>query len=299
MCYTFGKWIGLVNPFCSLLLKTRFVMVDYYKILKVSPKASPAEIKSAYRRLARKLHPDVNGNAEKSGEEFASIAGAYEVLSNPRQRAQFDNQLSNSSGSIHSTDSVFYSDNLHAQKLRQMAIERRYNEIVDQMIAEERKETFALQKIIFAMVALFVSTFFVGIFKPMFWSNSAVIGKIILLTLFVVGVLQLFRRLQAGFEKYTYDYENLHDSILQETPVATKPFSRFTAIAFLIIGMGISLVIGLLLGNYLETALYPMRSAIFSQTFRLEFIFYPPIVALLVDLMHNLALKFERQTHSA
>ena len=107
-------------------------MVDYYKILKVSPKASPAEIKSAYRRLARKLHPDVNSNSEKSREKFAEIARAYEILSNPRERAKFDTRISNSNGSIHTTDSVFYSDNPHAQKLRQMAIERRYNEIIDQ-----------------------------------------------------------------------------------------------------------------------------------------------------------------------
>jgi hypothetical protein len=274
-------------------------MVDYYNILKVSPKASPAEIKSAYRRLARKLHPDVNGNSEKSGEEFAELARAYEVLSNPRERAKYDHRLSN--GSIHnSNDSVLYSDNPHAQKLRQMAIERRYNEIIDQMIAEERKETLALQKVIFPTVALFVTTFFVGVFKPMFWTSSPVIGKIILVTLFVVGVLHLFRRLKNGFQKYTYDYEALHDSIFNEVP-PTKPHSRMTAFAFLLFGIGISFAIGFWLGDYLEKSLYSINTHIFlmSPIDYLQFAFYPPIVALLVDIMHSLALKFESQTRPA
>ncbi len=272
-------------------------MVDYYKTLKVSPKASPAEIKSAYRRLARKLHPDVNGNSKTSGQEFAAIARAYEVLSNPRDRAGYDHRFS--TGSIHNShDSVFASDNPHAQKLRQMAIERRYNEIIDQMIAEDRKETLALQKAVFPTVALFVTSFFVGVFKPMIWSNSEVIGKIVLLTLFSVGVLHLFRRLHSAFEKYTYDYEDLHDSIFEEIP-APKPYSRFTAIAFLMIGVGFSFGAGMILGNYLETSLYSVNSPIFSPSFSFEFVFYPPIVALLVDVMHEIALKFERQTHPA
>ena len=51
-------------------------MVNYYKILKISPKATTAEIKSAYRRLARKKHPDVNKNSEQSAREFDTIAKA-------------------------------------------------------------------------------------------------------------------------------------------------------------------------------------------------------------------------------
>ena len=68
-------------------------MVNYYKILKVSPKATNAEIKSAYRRLARKIHPDVNNGTENAAREFARIAKAYEILSNPQERANYDRQL--------------------------------------------------------------------------------------------------------------------------------------------------------------------------------------------------------------
>ncbi|MCD6282727.1 J domain-containing protein [bacterium] len=64
--------------------------VDLYKILEVSPNASPKEIKGAYRRLAHKYHPDHNpGNAELE-ERFKHVTMAYEILSDPSKRAQYD-----------------------------------------------------------------------------------------------------------------------------------------------------------------------------------------------------------------
>lgn len=272
-------------------------MVNYYKILKVSPKSSQAEIKSAYRRLARKMHPDLNNDdTANAAKDFAVIAKAYEILSNPRERALYDTQLfgRETSKSIHNTDSVFYSDNQHAQRLRQMAIERRYNEIIDQMIASERQETLALQKVIFPVVALFVSIFFVGIFKPMIWTNSAIIGKLTLLTLFIIGVLHLIKRVRSGFEKYTYKNEDIHESIFEEAVSEKKPYTRLGAISFLIIGIFLSLGAGLLVGNFLELFINAMIPKFFSPTLQPEFIFYPPIVVLLVDTMHTLATKIER-----
>ena len=63
-------------------------MINYYETLGVSPKASRAEIRSAYRRLARKLHPDLNQSSEEAATRFAVIAEAYEVLGNSRERAK-------------------------------------------------------------------------------------------------------------------------------------------------------------------------------------------------------------------
>jgi len=62
---------------------------DYYDILGVSKSASSAEIKSAYRKLALKWHPDRNKEAN-AHEKFKEINEAYEVLSNPEKRTKFD-----------------------------------------------------------------------------------------------------------------------------------------------------------------------------------------------------------------
>lgn len=64
-------------------------MADHYEVLGVSRDATPDEIKKAYRRLARELHPDVNPGAEAS-ERFKQVTHAYDVLSDPRQREQYD-----------------------------------------------------------------------------------------------------------------------------------------------------------------------------------------------------------------
>ena len=68
-------------------------MRNYYETLRVSPKATGSEIKSAYRRLARKLHPDKNNGSEATAMAFAEIAEAYEVLGNSKERAKYDKQL--------------------------------------------------------------------------------------------------------------------------------------------------------------------------------------------------------------
>lgn len=64
--------------------------VDYYKILELSKTASEAEIKSAYRKLARKYHPDLNPNDESAKKKFQLVNEANEVLSDPEKRKKYD-----------------------------------------------------------------------------------------------------------------------------------------------------------------------------------------------------------------
>jgi hypothetical protein len=268
-------------------------MVNYYDILKVSPKASNAEIKSAYRRLARKLHPDVNGGSEQTAQEFAKIARAYGVLGNPQERAGYDQKLLQAEFNASNGDSVFSSTNAYASRMRQMVYEKRYNEIIDRMIADERQESIDLQKVIFPTVSLFVSTIFVGIFKPMFFTNAAIIGKILLVSLFVAGLIHLFSRLRSGFERYTYDETVIHDSILDGNEPESKPYSRFTAVAFLVVGLLVSLGIGVAVGSYLELFVAASMPSMYSSSLRPEFVFYPPIIVLLVDLMHAFVSRLD------
>jgi molecular chaperone DnaJ len=64
--------------------------VDLYKVLEVSKEASQDEIRRSYRRLARKYHPDANPGDRAAEERFKEIQQAYEVLSNPEKRREYD-----------------------------------------------------------------------------------------------------------------------------------------------------------------------------------------------------------------
>jgi molecular chaperone DnaJ len=63
---------------------------DYYERLGIARDASEGEIKKAFRRLARELHPDVNAHDPAAEEKFKAAAEAYEVLSDPERRATYD-----------------------------------------------------------------------------------------------------------------------------------------------------------------------------------------------------------------
>ena len=65
-------------------------MADYYKILGISRDASEKEIKQAFRRLARQLHPDINPGHERAEARFKQINEAHAVLSDPDKRQKYD-----------------------------------------------------------------------------------------------------------------------------------------------------------------------------------------------------------------
>jgi curved DNA-binding protein len=68
---------------------------DYYNVLGLDRKASQKEIKKAFRKLARKYHPDVNGGDKTAAEKFREINEAHEVLSDPEKRKKYDQFGSN------------------------------------------------------------------------------------------------------------------------------------------------------------------------------------------------------------
>lgn len=63
---------------------------EYYEILNIKPEASQDEIKRAYHKLAKKLHPDTHGNDKKSEEKLKKVNEAYNVLKDEKKRAEYD-----------------------------------------------------------------------------------------------------------------------------------------------------------------------------------------------------------------
>ncbi len=76
--------VRVVAPFMAVQYK------DYYESLGVPRTASEAEIKKAFRKLAREHHPDVAKDKKKAEEKFKEINEAYEVLSDPAKRKKYD-----------------------------------------------------------------------------------------------------------------------------------------------------------------------------------------------------------------
>ena len=63
---------------------------DYYELLGVPRKAAQKDIRQAYRKLARKYHPDLNPGDKSSEEKFKQIQEAYDVLSEPKKKQMYD-----------------------------------------------------------------------------------------------------------------------------------------------------------------------------------------------------------------
>ncbi|MCT4509795.1 MAG: DnaJ domain-containing protein [Tepidibacter sp.] len=70
-------------------------MKNLYEILEINKDASQNEIKKAYRRLAKKYHPDRNPNDKCAGDKFREVAQAYEILSDEKLRKEYDDKLLN------------------------------------------------------------------------------------------------------------------------------------------------------------------------------------------------------------
>jgi hypothetical protein len=276
-------------------------MMNYYQVLGVKRSASVAEIKSAYRKLARKRHPDVNRGSEKAAREFAVLSLAYHTLIDPQERAFHDQQLDKGT----SAASILHTDNPHAQRAREM--QARWDRVVNQILESDRRENVARQRAVFTTVSLFLSTFFVAMIKPPLWQSFGLIGRAILVTLFMTGVWHLIRRLREYFRHYTYRPEEIHYSITQDEDPDAKPFSRFSAYAFLVGGYAISLGIGLFIGWHAQdffsdlTLLFRHHvptvaaggAASTTALIISDLLFYPPIAVLIVDTMHAVASRID------
>ncbi len=280
-------------------------MTDYYKVLGLKRTASKSEIKSAYRKLARKHHPDHNAGSETASRQFALVSRAYRVLMDPQERAYVDQQLD----AMHKAGySILNSDNPHAQRARNLAAQARWDRVVDEVLEQDRREDRERQRAVFTTVSLFLSTFFVAMMKPHLWGTFDHVGRAIVLTLFVIGVWHLATRLREYFAHYTYQPKLILDSIMRDEEQPEQPFTRFSAYTFLLVGYGLSVGIGLIIGWQAQdffsdlTLLFRQRadvvqsSMLFAPSIALiipDLVVYPPIAVLIVDSMHALTSRID------
>jgi hypothetical protein len=278
-------------------------VTNYYKVLGIRRSASKSEVKSAYRKLARIRHPDVNGGSEEAAREFALLSKAYRVLIDPQERAHYDEQLSaQSSGGA----SILQSNNVHAQRARNLAVQARWDRVVNEVLERDRQESRERQRAVFTTVSLFLSTFFVAMFKPHLFETFDYFGRAIVFTLFVIGVWHLATRLREYFAHYTYRPKLIQDSIMRDDEKPEQPFTRFSAYAFLLVGYMLSIGVGLIIGWHAQgfmsglTMLLPREVVhtnmlFYSSTLLLipDLVIYPPIAVLIVDSMQALTARMD------
>ena len=280
-------------------------VIDYYKVLGVRRAASKAEIRSAYRKLAKTLHPDFNAGSTTAAREFALLSKAYHILIDPQERAYYDERLS---VQANTSSSILQSDNRHARRARNLAVQARWDRIVDEVLDRDRRENVERQRAVFTTVSLFLSTFFLAMLKPHLWEVFDYGGRAIVVTLFVIGSWHLVSRLREYFEHYTYIPKPIQGSIMRDEGLPEQPFSRTSAYAFLILGYAASIGIGLFISWHAQgmiddfVALNAPRGAIAQSNLLFysppvlviaDLILYPPIAVLIVDSMHALASRFD------
>ena len=260
-------------------------MADLYGVLGVSRTASASEIKSAYRRLARRYHPDVNSEPT-AAKKFSQITEAYHTLIDPDRRRSYDR-----TGSAAANAAYMRRTQAQASRAARRAYyQARADRIVNEWLERERQETRARGKAVYTTVTLFISTFVVAM-NPSLFSTSNLFVRIALFLLFAVGVKHLFRSLKEHFDHYTYQPGRI--SVVRSQKKSDKRFKRSVAWAFVIGGYLLSFGTGILIGTLTEDfssqvfGYASMTDAIFAV------LFYPPIAVLIVDMMYLLNLRFE------
>lgn len=90
LCLGFGRCLAVLNLILLTMITAAIAGRDFYKILNVPKKATTEQIKKAYRKLAKKYHPDVNKDDPDAAKKFQDIGAAHEVLTDEQKRKTYD-----------------------------------------------------------------------------------------------------------------------------------------------------------------------------------------------------------------
>lgn len=251
-------------------------MTDLYQILGITRRATSGEIKSAYRRLARKYHPDVSASPD-ANVRFAKISEAYQVLSDPDRRAAYDR------GEYAQQKRTFYA----SRAAEVAAIQRRFDRMVDEMIAHERQETAARSHAVLLVVPLFLAAFYFMAAKPPIIEKLDFLGRAITIVLGICGLIYLVKNLSLALARYTYEVPDHLTSVFQKERPRDKVISRKAGLVFLVSGYLVSLGLGYVVGKFVPLHYGPAL----SPGTLLGIIIYPPIAVFIIGSIRRLGSR--------
>jgi hypothetical protein len=261
-------------------------MVDYYQVLGVKSTASVKEIKTAYKRLARLQHPDLNGGLPEAAKAFVEISQARDILLDPKRRAAYDAQRNAYLARGAYAPVVNPTVETYVRRARADA---RIRQNLEKFLIIEREEARALRQAVFPVVAFLFAMFFVPLVRPHFWLSSGWIGRTVILVLVSTGVWHTVSKIWRGIKLYTDD----GPSVATDDPMLAKRWSRRQAILLILlaaIGCGL---LGTLIGMSFSESLLSAMPMFFDPSIRLELLFYPWIMVLLIDAVLSLSQRLD------
>lgn len=260
-------------------------MSDLYAVLGVKRSADATEIKSAYRRLARQFHPDVNPDPA-AAKHFAMLNEAYHVLSDPARRTWYDR-----TGSLDGINLIGKNQQMSVASMRaarRAYYQARADRIVNEWLERERVETRARGKAVYTTVTLFLSTFVIAMTKPNLLDTAGIFWRVALLVLFAAGLWHLVTSLKQHFDYYTYRPTRPPSRERRPPP----RFKRGVAWAFVIGGYLLSFGAGILVDSLTNISNEIFLNTTFNDAL-FGVVIFPPIAVLFVDALYRINLRFE------
>jgi DnaJ-like protein len=261
-------------------------MVDYYQILGVKHTASSKEIKAAYKRLARRQHPDLNGGSAAAAAAFVQLSHARDILIDPKRRAEYDAQRHAAAPGPGTYAPVLKPTG--ENYLRRVRSDIRIRQNLKNFQIAQHQEARALRQAVFPIVAFLFAAFCVALIRPRIWRYSGWTGRAVILTLVTLGVCHTVLKIWTAIKLLPEDQTGVVN-----LPVIGKALSGRRAV-FLIglaaIGCGL---VGTLVGMSLSDLLSMAMPRFFDQSIRLELLLYPWVMVLFLNACHSLSQRLD------